>query len=176
MSHSSLDHPTPERNLRAWAWLPLEKWNPENLFADHDVNNKRICQVCDGWFFRSESKTHCQEHVREEEARRERIKEETRARKEAEENAQRAIAGLPPKSHKNTSRSPRKRGGRSEVVQIISEALKNSGEATLASLSDSTGLDIALVRTQIKNVSGAVIVGQVKSGQRGRPAAIYGMK
>jgi hypothetical protein len=176
----STSSPTQAYKLKAFEWLPLERWSVETLVTETFVNNKRYCKVCDRWLLPTMLEAHINHHIREEKARRQKIRDDAAAERERIKEAERVISGIPApkkKAKKTSNISNRfEKKDRSEVVQKLEEALKNSGEATLAQISEASGIDIQLVRQQIKKVPGAVIVGQVKSGQRGRPAAIYGLK
>lgn len=167
---------TPEWKLVAFRWLPLDRWTVDNLISpSKTILEKRYCKICDEWVEPKKLKKHVKFHVREEKDRRERLRLAAEAEREKQKEFERQErAALKPEKPQRISK-PRKTKVGSEVVLALEEALTNLGEATVASLVEVTGLDLHVVRNQIKNTR-AVAVGQVKTGGRGRPATLYGMK
>ena len=166
-------------HLKAFDWLPLERWTPDSILCDFQVEGKRNCKVCDKWIPRSEEESHVAKHVREVKVLKKKAKDEAAKKRDAARKAAQkersAMKGTPA----DPSPAPRKkRASKSkasvEQVSTLKAALKNSGSATVASLAETTGIDIAVVRNTIKSIDEAVVVGHHRSGGRGRPAIIYG--
>jgi hypothetical protein len=177
--------PTPDWKLKCFAWLPLDRWTTDTIMGEGVTDGNRYCKVCDDWIQDSEPvlEKHVKIHIQEEQKRQAKIKAEAAAeraeQKEFERQEREALKGTPAdprasKAPRNTSRPRAPRQDRSGAIPLLQEALTNLGEATAASLSEATGLDVGVVRSQIKKVPGMKIVGEVKSGGRGRPALIYG--
>lgn len=178
---------TPEWKLKCFHWLPVDRWTVETIIGYGEVDRKRNCKVCDAWVPVSELEEHIEFHVREEKARDSKVKAENaeRARiakleaakekKLAKENIE-AVMGKPEKAAPVRIGRPRKaKTPASEVDSKLREFLTNSGEATVASLVEATGIEIASVRAWIKETPGVSQTGLYKSGGRGRPAPMYGL-
>jgi hypothetical protein len=157
----------------------------DTLIGDGVTDGNRYCKVCDVWVSDSEKilDDHVKLHIQEDQKRQANVKAaaaaEREKQKEFERQEREALKGTPadprpPKAPRNTSRTRAPRQDRSGAIPLLAEALKNLGEATAAALSDATGLDVGVVRSQIKKVPGMKVVGEIKSGGRGRPALIYG--
>lgn len=159
-----------DRNLSAFYWLDIKKWNGDTIFNDYQVNGLHMCKVCDEWFKPNERDKHVKKHVKQELDRRARVKEEERklrAEERGEEYKQPSQRRQFMSDNANT---------KSEVVQKVEQALTNSDGLTLSVLSDTTGVPVATIRATVKSMekdSKVVVAGQYKSGGRGRPAAIY---
>ena len=181
---------TPDWKLKAFFWLPLAKWDADKLLNQGIVDGKVNCKICDGWVSVTEKDSHIDFHIKEENDRREKAKEvaaeAARERREflaAEKKALKESEAInPPKERKarvtNTVEAPvgrKPKQDNSEVVSKLEAALKNAGRATVADLANATGLDLAVVRVQVKNVPGIKVVDHVKTGGRGRPANIFGL-
>lgn len=170
---------TPDWKLRSFSWLPLDRWTPANLFNMQSYNGKNYCKVCDTYISVSQHDDHVAFHVEEEKERVEKVKAAAAAAREAEKELLREEneANKPAKTPRNIARNGgRPRVDRSGVPNTIFEALSNSSGLTLAQIADSTGVALHVVRAQIKNVSGLVQLGTQKSGGRGKPPIIYGVK
>jgi hypothetical protein len=176
--------PTPERKLVSFKWLPLDRWTVDNLFELFIRDYTRRCKVCDADVKVPECEAHIKFHIEEEKARVARRKAEAEAKAEEErewrkreaalvrENI-RAVEGKPANNSK-PRRINKSAKSKAEIVSALADYFQTNGEATLAVLTEALGIDKNIIRQQIGNVEGVVIVGQVKTGQRGRPAVIYG--
>lgn len=180
---------TPEWKLKCFHWLPIERWTPETILGDYKVDGKRYCKICDEWVPNNEREvnSHIRRHIREENARAAKVKAENaeRARIAKEEAAREkrlvkeniaAVEGKPQKAAPARIGRPRKSKTPDSVVDSkLREFLTKSGEATVASLVEATGIEIASVRAWIKDTPGVSQTGFFKSGGRGRPAPMYGL-
>lgn len=188
----------PEWKLVAFAWLPIDRWNADNILSVATPANegKQYCKICDKWVLSADGEKHVKAHVKQEKDRRETRKAEglekarenreasRRERKLARENYEAVEATRendpkpkpvkPAKAEINSSVSKAGKADKKVVVEL-EKALKINGEGTLVSLSEGTGIDIAIIRKQIGHVPGIKAVGYVSTGKRGRPPVIYGL-
>ena len=170
---------TPDWKLRAFHWLPLARWTPDNLFGPVNMTGG-YCKVCDSTVDKGDFDGHVAKHVKEEQARHERELEANRianaARREEEAREKAMLAGKEYKPRTNNN-SGNFSGKVSDYVSAMEEALKASSGLTLAQLSDETGVNIGAVRNHHRKVKGITIIGTVPaSGGRGKPANIYGLE
>lgn len=73
-----------EEELKAFDWLPLDKWSVDTILNYYAVEGKQLCKICDKGVSVSDRRDHVASHV----AARKRLKE--KERKEALERAREA--------------------------------------------------------------------------------------
>lgn len=56
----------PEWKLDSFDWLPLDQWNPKNLFGP-SLGSNTYCKVCDEYILLSEVESHLNSHIKQKE-------------------------------------------------------------------------------------------------------------
>ena len=144
--------PKLDRNLKAFDWLPFDRWTPNYLFNDYYLSGGQMCKVCDEIVSVNDQAAHCKHHIKQEKQRRNEVKEEAAVER---------IKNLDTET----------------VLTYLSEHPKGQ---TVAGIATATKKNINDVYKEIKVLLGqgkVEVVGQHKiPGKRGKPAAIYGKK
>lgn len=169
-------------NLDAFGWLPLEDWNTERLIAYGRVNGKRSCKVCDEWLTASEEEKHIASHVKYEQDRRNRRKEENEAARQEALRIAREEKRKSNENYKAVLGKPKTEKVKRSVKSVKSTSSSEpmvmpEGEFTVNEAVEATGRSRPEVYKEITRLCAAgelIQVGTVKSGGRGRPAVIYG--
>jgi len=186
MSSTQLSSAALDRNLAAFDWLILgtsdySKWDGDRLINTYKVNGKQMCKVCDAWLKPSEIDKHVKLHISQDVARREKIKAQLAAEREAQKEFVRTEneAMKPIKERKEKVKSM------SDTAVAVAPTVDTSAVAplfdggvvlTIADLESASGLDKTKLRPIVKSLldNGTIVdVGKVETGKRGRPARKY---
>jgi hypothetical protein len=171
--------------LDAFAWIPLSDWNVDRLIAYYRVNGKRQCKVCDAWLENKEEEKHIKDHVKYEKERRAakkeaaaeaRLEAAAEARKEKKLAKENYEAVLGNKDEDKPKVEKPKRKPRTVNTNRVTSFTLPDGEFTINQIVEESGVARNDVYKDIvrRVASGELCqVGTVKSGGRGRPAAIY---